>query len=335
MERFVFIAAVTIAVIFGIGAVFGGPNFHFSFDDDDGFGTAELVSVAPGSMAAEVFAGTDLRIKGAAAVVSIVPEDRTDFSIEIDNAAGRAPMPLVSIDDGRVIIDGRLRGRIGNCGSETVDLRGYGDIPVAELPRITIRAPRSFSIDRAGAGTTEIGATQTLDLEVSGCSDTTVGDVAGELTIDLAGSGQITAGAVGNLDADIAGSGDITVGAVANGANVDIAGSGTVTIASLTGELSSDGAGSGSVSVQAGAITDASIDLVGSGDVTITASVERLDVSIAGSGDVEVNGVVGSIDAEIAGSGSVSAQSVTGTVREESWGSGDVIIGGQRRAEPT
>lgn len=326
MERFVFVAAVAIAVIFGIGAVFGGPNFHFAFDEDGG-GTAPMVEVSPGRMDARVFTGTDLRIKGAAVTVVIVPEDRADFLIEIDNSAGRAPMPAVSIDGERVIIDGQVRGRIGNCSETSVDLRGYGDIALAELPRITIRAPRSFGLDRSGAGTTEIGATQSLDLEVSGCSTATVGDVAGELSVDLAGSGRINAGAVGSLDADVAGSGDIAVGAVAAGANIDIAGSGAVTLASLNGDFSTDGAGSGSVTIQGGTITMASVDLAGSGDITIGASVQTLDVNIVGSGDVDVTGTVGDIDAEIAGSGNVTAAAVTGTVRKEVWGSGDVQVG--------
>lgn len=326
MERFVFVAAVTIAVIFGIGAVFGGPNFHFAFDEDGG-GTSPIVEVSPGRMEAQAFAGADLNIKGAAATVVIVPEDRADFLIEIDNSAGRTPMPLVSVDATRITIDGQMRGRIGNCGETSVDLRGYGDIPVAELPRITIRAPRSFDLDRGGAGTTEIGATESLELEISGCSTATVGDVAGELNVDLAGSGRINAGAVGSLDADVAGSGDITVGAVANGANVDVAGSGTVTIASLTGEFSTDGAGSGNVTVQGGAITMASIDLAGSGEVSIGASVETLDVNVVGSGDIDVTGTVGDVDAEIAGSGNVTVAAVTGTVRKEVWGSGDVQVG--------
>ncbi|MBX9747320.1 MAG: DUF2807 domain-containing protein [Hyphomonadaceae bacterium] len=350
MERFVFVAAVTIAVIFGIGAVFGGPNFHFSFDDDEGLGTAELVTVAPGRMDAQVFAGTDLRLKATAAVVTIVPEDRTDFSIEIDNSAGRAPLPVVTVNDGRINIDGQLRGRIGNCSAESVDLRGYGDIATAELPRITIRAPRTLDIRRGGAGPTEIGPTQELNLDISGCGDTTIGDVAGELNVDNSGSGEVTAGSAGSLDLDLAGSGDVTVGAVANGADIDSAGSGTITLAALTGELASASAGSGSLLIQGGSISDASVAIAGSGDAAITASIQSLDVAIAGSGDVtvtgpvealevsiggsgdvDVNGVVGDVDAEIAGSGTVSVQSVTGSVREESWGSGDVIVGGQSR----
>lgn len=332
MERFVFVAAIAIAIIFGIGAVFGGPNWvHVEWDDDDGGrGVAPVVSVSPGSMAAEVFPGTQLRIRNIAAVVTITPEDRTDFSVEIDNQAGQLPMPTVAADGGRLIIDGQLRGRVRGCGDgNSAEVRGYGDGEFAstELPRITIRTPRDVHLDRSGAGTTEIAASQSLDLDVSGCSTTTAADTAGELILDIAGSGNVNTGAAQSLDADVAGSADVVTGAIASGAKIDIAGSGSVTIASLTGELNSDGAGSGSVSVQGGAITMASIDLAGSGDVSIGATVQDLDVSIVGSGGVDVTAPVVNIDAEIAGSGSVSAPSVTGRISQEVWGSGEVSVG--------
>jgi hypothetical protein len=332
MERFVFVAAIAVAIIFGIGAVFGGSHFSFhgDWDDDGPRGTAAIVEVSPGRMDAQTFAGSDLGIRHVAAIVTIIPEDRSDYVIEIDNAAGRLPMPTVASDSGRVVIDGQLRGRVRRCedgGGATV--RGYGEasFAAADLPRISIRAPRILSLDRNGAGTTEIGPTQELSLDLSGCSITTAGDVAGALELDMAGSGDFTAGSVRSLNADVAGSADIVIGNVAEGAEIDIAGSGSVTLASLTGYLNSDSAGSGSVTVQGGAVTSAEIDLAGSGGVRIAAPVQSLNVSIVGYGDVDPAGVVGELEAEIAGSGGVSAQSVTGSVRQEVWGSGEVSVG--------
>jgi len=334
MERFVFVAAVTLAIIFGVGAIFGGPHvFRFndhSWDIDvEARGVADLVAVAPGSMEAQTFTGENLRIRHVAANVVITPEDRTDYVIEIANPAGRTPMPTVEVSEGRVTIDGQLRGRIENCTEGGgASLRDYGDVSAEELPTITIRAPRALSLDRSGAGTLQVGATQSLDLDFASCGTADLGDVAGDLDIDLAGSGRVTTGAAGTLNADVAGSGELNVGAVAGGASIDIAGSGAVRLASLNGDLNTDGAGSGNLVIQGGEIGDASVDLAGSGDVDITGSVRRLDVSIVGSGDVDVAGVVGEIDADIAGSGSVTAQSVTGAVRKEVWGSGDVRVGG-------
>lgn len=329
MERFVFVAAVTIAIIVGVVAFFGGPHFNFGINiDSDARGIAPVVQVTAGRMESQAYAGSELRIRNAAANVVITPEDRTDYLVEIDNSAGQAPMPTVAIEGGRVTIDGQLRGRIADCTNGGASLRGYGDVTAEQMPRITIRAPRALNIDRSGAGTTEIGAAESVDLDFSGCGTANVGDLSGDLDLDVSGSGQIHAGAAHSLTADMAGSGEVSVGVVAEDANIDIAGAGSITVASVTGALSVDGAGSGNVAVQGGAITNAEIDLAGSGDVSIAAPVQNLNVSIVGSGDVDVTAAVGDIDADIAGSGSVTAPSVTGTVQKEIFGSGEVRVGG-------
>jgi hypothetical protein len=327
MERFVFVAAIIFAVIFGIGALVGQSDWHFDIDSDGGGGRAPLVETATGRLEAQGFEGEQLRLRHLAANVSIIPEDRTDFVIEIDNPGG-TPMPIVSAEGGTVTVDGQLRGRIADCGTTSVELREYGTVTAAQMPTITIRSPRGLIVSRGGAGTTSIAAADTVDLDSSGCGSVTIADVANLLSIELAGSGDVQAGAAGSLKTSVAGSGEVTVGAVNGDVEIEIAGSGEVTVASVTGDLSVDSAGSGNAIVQGGAVDDASVDMAGSGDVTITAPVQRLSADIVGSGDVTVDGVVGSIDADIAGSGSVSADSVTGTVTKDVWGSGDVRIGG-------
>ena len=333
MERFVFVVAVAVAIMFGVVAMVGGPhwsNFSIHIDDDGEGGVAPVVTASAGTMAAETFPGEEISIRNLAAIVTITPEDRTDYVVEIDNTPGQLPMPTVSADEDRVTIDGQLRGRVRECGEAgSARVRGYGDeeFEAAELPHITIRAPRTLRIYRGGAGTTEIGASETLNLDVRGCSTTNVADVTGLLAVDVSGSGDINAGAAQTLNADVRGSADVVVGAVAEGASLDLSGSGSVTIASLAGELTSDERGSGSVAVQAGAITAANIDLSGSGDVNIGATVQDLDVSIRGSGGVAVTAAVVNIDADITGSGSVTAASATGRVHQEVRGSGEVSVG--------
>jgi hypothetical protein len=319
---------VTIAIVWGVVAMFGHGRFiHWDFDEADAR-MAPLVEVAPGATAPQTFVGDRLQLKHLAANVVITPEERSDFVIEIANPAGRAPMPEVTVEGGRVTVDGRLSRRIQRCLDGGAELRDYGSLTAEELPRITIRAPRDLRIARSGAGSLEIGPSQSLNLDFSSCGSGTVGDVAGELQVDLAGSGRISAGAAQSLNADVAGSGELAVGAVTQGANVDIAGSGAVRIASLEGDLSADGAGSGNLSILGGSINQASVDLAGSGDVDIAAPVRRLNVSIVGSGNVDIAGEVGDIDADIAGSGDVTARAVTGSIRKDVWGSGDVRVGG-------
>ena len=326
MERFVFVAAVTVAIVLGLFHFLGGPSWSINIDGFEGGRHDPVLQVSAGRLADQTYQTSDIEVRYAAARVVVTPEDRQDLVIAIDNP-GHAPMPEVRMEGGRLIVDGRLRGRVSDCKHDSVELRGYGAIARADLPLIQIRAPRTLSVDVGGASSSEIGPAQALDASFSGCGGAQIGDVAENLSIDLAGSGEVRAGSAGGLSADLAGSGEIYVGAVADGAKVDIAGSGRVEVASLTGTLSMDGAGSGDLTVQGGAITEANIDLAGSGDVSIAAPVQRLEVSIVGSGDVDVAAAVGDIEAEIAGSGGVSAQSVTGAVHREVWGSGEIRIG--------
>jgi hypothetical protein len=341
MERFVFVAAVAFAIIFGIVAVFGKPhwsNFHIEIDDDGGRGTAEVLATSPGTMASQTFAGGDLRIRNIAAIVTITPEDRTDYAVEIDNNAGQLPMPTVTATDGRVIVDGQLRGRVRDCHRDGgASVRGYGDgdFEANELPRITIRAPRAVNLDRSGAGQTNVGPSESANVEVAGCSTVSLGDVQNALELDIAGASDVTAGAVGSLNADIAGAGDVTLGAIARGAELDIAGAGSVTIASLTGDLNVDSAGASDISVNGGVIAIAEIDMAGTGDIDIAAPIQTLNLSIMGVGQVDVSAAVGDLDVDIAGPGSLTVQAVTGSMRQEIAGPGSVrVTGATPRANP-
>lgn len=327
MERFVFVSAIVVAVVFALGLTFGNSNgWHLEFGDGDGGGApAALVELSSGRVEAAAFSGESLRIRHTVAHIAIIPEDRADYLIEIENPGG-APMPTVSASDGRVTIDGHLRGRIIRCTEGGAELRGYEAVTSESRPRIAIRAPRTLNLRVGGANTTEIAAAEAVDLDHTGCGVANLGDVAGPLAVDVAGSGQVNAGDVGSLDVDLAGSGGLSVGAVSGEAKADVAGSGRVAIASLTGALNVDSAGSGGVNVRAGAVTDASINLAGSGGVTIAAPVQRLNVSIVGSGDVVVEGDVGDLDAEVAGSGGVRAWAVTGRLNQRAFGSGRVEI---------
>lgn len=325
MERFVFFAAIILAGFFGVAALIGNGPHIINFDREGG--SSPVVEVTAGVLAPQAFAGEELRLRHLAAVVTITPEDRADFLIEI-NSPGGTPMPTVTAEDGRVEVDGQLRGRISGCGDDGgVSLRGYENVTAEQLPRITIRAPRTLRVERSGAGTTEIGATEALTFEIAGCGDATLGDVTGELRLEAAGSGNVAAGAARRVEADVAGAGDISVGVIADGADIDMAGAGTFTLASLTGDFSLSNAGAGDVVISGGALTRANLDLAGAGNVRIAAPVADLEVQIVGVSDVEVTAAVGNLDAEIAGPGNVRVASVTGAVRRQIAGPGSVDIG--------
>jgi hypothetical protein len=322
MERFVFVAAIVVAVIYAIVAI---VHTHVGIDFSDA-DAAPIVHVAPGTMAAQTYVGSRLEIKHAAATVAIIPEDRQDFSIQIDNP-GHAPMPAITAVNGDIVIDGNLRGRIGDCDQNGVELRGYDDVKRTDLPHIVVHAPRALTAAFGGAVYADIGAAQSVDGSFSGCGDSTIADVAGPLKVALSGSGAVHAGAAQSLEADLSGSGEVAAATVAGGARVNISGSGTATIATLNGAIEDNSSGSGDLHIQGGAITTADISLVGSGDAVIAAPIQSLKTSTMGSGDVKVSAPVHDVDADLVGSGDVELASVTGTVNRHTVGSGDVRIG--------
>jgi len=200
MERFVFVAAIVVAVIYAIVAI---VHTHIGIDID-GASAAPLVRLSPGNLAPQSFVGGELEITHAAANVTITPEDRQDFSVAIDNP-GHAPMPTITSAAGHIVIDGNLRGRIGDCDHDGVELRGYDDVKRAELPHIVVHAPRALVTEFSGAVFGEIGAAQSYDASFAGCGETSVADVSGPLKVAMSGSGAVHAGAAQSLEANLSG----------------------------------------------------------------------------------------------------------------------------------
>lgn len=110
----------------------------------------------------------------------------------------------------------------------------------------------------------------------------------------------------GPLKFEIVGSSNSTVGNVSE-AHLEMAGSGKLTVGNVSGPLDAETAGSGDIRV---------------GDAT------KVKADIAGSGSISVGRVNGPIDVDIAGSGDFSALSVQGPTKADIAGSGSVTIGG-------
>ena len=333
MERFVIGAAILAAVGIAAGSYFGhavsdehGFRFEINGESEAGGGGGR-----PASAAATPYAAHELRVRNAVAVLNVVPEDRTDIVLEIANP-GRLAMPTARLDGDALIIDGGIaHRRIHDCrrvgGAYEVSVGGVGDVTLAQMPVITVHVPRAVHLAAGGAVKSTIGASASADLSFAGCGDASVADVAGALKIENDGSGGAAAGAAQSVEINSAGSGDTSLGVIAGKMVVALAGSGGVTAASAAGPLDVSIAGSGDVTINGGAMSEAKISIAGSGDVSVGGSVQALNVSIAGSGDVNVTGAAKDVDVSILGSGDVSIGSVTGTIRKSVLGSGDVTVG--------
>lgn len=283
------------------------------------FAAALGALVATSAMASTAQAG-EVEIRNAVARVVVIPEDRSDIQVSVDQ--GSAGLPAIEItrrgDD--VIIDGGLRRRIENChsadfvgdptqmpGGVRVDVRDHGTVEMAQAPLIVIRTPMNVDVDAGGAVWGAVGRARSVELGSGGCGDWTVGNVQGSLSIAVGGSGDVRSGTAQALEVAVGGSGDVRTGAVTT-ADLAIGGSGDISIASVSGPVNVAIGGSGEVNIAGG-------------------RASALDIAIGGSGTVIFGGEAGDVDATIAGSGDIRLARVTGRVERVILGSGDIRIG--------
>jgi hypothetical protein len=318
---------------------------------------ASLCALA-GPAAAETYRAAAAEIEHAAAVVTVIPEDRVDMDVQIEPGT-RLPAPSVRLTPQGVVIDGGLRNRIRSCttglgGRTQVRVAGVGNVARDDLPHITIRAPLTLDLAVGGGVYATVGASQGGKVALSGCGDTSIGAAAGALDLSLGGSGDADAGLVsGQLTAALNGSGSLRVAQAGAGASLRLNGSGDVAVGDVAGALDArvNGSGgiragdvgggarlalSGSGDIDAGAVSGSlEVDVRGSGDVTI-ASVqgERATLNLASSGDIVVRaGRVDRLDLRDTGSGDVRFGAVAGASRIALHGSGDISVADAGRIE--
>lgn len=278
--------------------------------------TAASLCALAGQAGAQTFAATAVRVEHAAAIVTVIPEDRADIHVAI--AAGtRLAAPAARMTREGVVIDGGLRNRIRGCtgtlgGRTQVRIAGIGNVAREELPRVTIRTPRTLDLSIGGAAYTNVGASTGGSAAFNGCGDTTLAAASGALDVDLNGSGDVEVARVGGmLAATLNGSGSLSIARADADAALRLNGSGDLEVGDVAGRLDARLTGSGSLEVGAAG-----------GDTRL---------ALNGSGDVEAGAVAGSLDAELRGSGSVRVASVTGpSASLELSSSGDLSVRGGR-----
>jgi hypothetical protein len=126
-------------------------------------------------------------------------------------------------------------------------------------------------------------------------------------SVDIAGSGNVkSVGLIENndeVDVDIAGSGDVYLEVRTPKVSASVAGAGKTHIEGETRTLKVDIAGSGDVDAAKLKSEEAKVNIGGSGNVKVFASL-KLDISIAGSGDVVYYGTP-EISKSVVGSGNI------------------------------
>ncbi len=202
---------------------------------------------------------------------------------------------------------------------------GYGDHGRADRLDVHIRAPKGTPLAVDGlVGNIAVGDLESpVKLQLAAVSGT-VGNVT-RANIEMAGTGKLRVMRVsGPLTAEVAGSGSLITGPVGP-ADVEIAGSGSAAFGAVSGGIKATIAGSGDVS--AASINGAAhVEIAGSGSVKIASGTANpLSLEIMGSGDFDFGGEAVNPHVEVLGSGKVHIRSYRGSLTTE--GTSSVQIG--------
>ncbi|NHK29274.1 hypothetical protein FF098_015250 [Parvularcula flava] len=152
----------------------------------------------------------------------------------------------------------------------------------------------------------------------------TVGDLNSDLTIESTIYMEGTIGNLTNADVNISGAGDLILANVTGEMSGNIAGSGSLKFDTV-GSADISIAGSGDVSARR-VEGPAEVDIRGSGDVFLGEIGANADFDIAGSGDIEAGNVNGGLAVKIRGSGDISVGTINGPTEVDIVGNGDVSI---------
>jgi len=255
-------------------------------------------------------AGPSVEIRDAVARITVIPEDRPDVKVEFLTVNPSLPIE-VRTSGGETVVDGGLRHRIRGCHSRgdspTASVRGVGTIEFKDMPQVVIHAPKAVVVEAGGAVVGTIGRAASLELENSGCSNWTVADVSGDVTLRDSGVGTVRMGQAGRLNVHLSGSGNIRATKV-GGLDASVSGAGGITVNELTGPMEAQVSGVGHIKVLGG-------------------NAGAVRASISGVGGVDFDGRAASLDAQISGIGGIRVKEVTGPVTKSVSGGGHISIG--------
>lgn len=273
-----------------------------------GIGGVLLAFVGTAALAQNGDAPT-LRLQDVVGVVEISTEPGAAFSATVADGAVR-PVDIRETGNGLVIegddVDGAsCRSRNGRT---QLRMKGGEMRPIGDYARITVTAPSDAAlVISGGVLDARVGDVGSADVELTGCTDIRIGDIAGPATLTLTGSGDLETGNIGGAtDAALRGSGDLTVGSVAGDFGADLRGSGDIQADRVDGAVRAELRGSGDIQVDDGMAPFIEADLRGSGDIEYGGVAERADLTLRGSGDIEIAAVTGEVSRSRSGSGDIS-----------------------------
>lgn len=184
-------------------------------------------------------------------------------------------------------------------------------------------------VEGRGATDLTIKNAQTLHSEMSGSGDIEAENVEFVGT-QSNGSGDLEIRQIGNVDIDTSGSGDVEIETITGSALIETSGSGDFEIDSIAGSLDYRSQGTGDLELdRIGGSGENRVGLKssGSGDVYIGGGeITELFIDISGSADAQINATVRDVVSKSSGSADIYIDTVTGSVKKTTSGSSDVQI---------
>jgi len=264
---------------------------------------------AAAALSAGAAQAASVEIRDAVARITVVPQDRADVRVEIIKAHPELPLSVNTTAGHTVIdgdLDRKIRDCNGMNDRPRVNVRGVGKVAYEDMPQVVIYTPRAVDVAAGGAVQGAIGRSASLKLRNSGCASWTIADVAGEAQIHQSGAGAVRMGASERLDVRLSGAAHIHATRVRQGGlDAQLSGAGGVKVDQVSGPVDARVSGVGQIEVDSGRATTVRASVSGIGQVQFDGSADDLDASISGLGSIRVKEVTGSVTKSVSGGGSV------------------------------
>jgi hypothetical protein len=254
-------------------------------------------------------AGPSVEIRDAVVRVTVVPEDRADIKVEMLTTNASLPLEVHSAGGATVITGNlahRITDCHGRGDHPAAWVRGVGEVSWDNIPQVVIHTPKAVALETNGAVYGSVGRSGSLDMENSGCSGWTVADVAGDATLRESGAGSVHMGASNRLELRLSGAGSVYATQVRQALDATLSGVGGVNIDQLNGAMMAHVSGVGHVKVAQGHATAVHASVSGLGGVEFGGDAQSLDASISGLGGVRVKSVSGQVVKSVSGGGHIS-----------------------------
>ncbi|MBS0360147.1 MAG: hypothetical protein JSR98_02100 [Proteobacteria bacterium] len=254
-------------------------------------------------------AGPTVEIRDAVARVTVVPEDRSDIKVEMLTTNGALPLEVRTMGSATVITGNlahRISDCHGRGDHPSVWVRGVGEVNWDNIPQMVIHTPKAVVLESNGAVYGSVGRSGSLEMQNSGCSGWTVADVAGDATLRESGAGSVHMGASNRLELRLSGAGSVYATQVRQALDATLSGAGGVNVDRLDGAMMAHVSGVGHIKVAQGHATAVHASVSGVGGVDFGGDAQSLDASISGFGGVRVKSVSGQVVKSVTGGGHIS-----------------------------